>query len=121
MRTDVNIPAIGGARFIQNFNRYSAKNRTAFLNALASKATEDKILKPNPDWVPHYPIVVEVGGVIIIIVSGPKPRPKYTPCVIVLKEAFEKATKFERYLKGGVQHLIVMSPDTKVEILAMPD
>lgn len=122
MRTPVFIPArITVATFIKNFNRYSVRNRTAYLNALAGTASEDKILKPNPDWTPHYPIIVEVGGAIIIIVTGPAPRPKYTPCEIVLKEAIDKATNFERISTGGIQHLVITAPETKVEIVAMPN
>lgn len=122
MRLPLITPAkIAVATFIKNFNRYSEKNRTSYLKLLAGMASEDKILKPNPDWTPHYPIIIEVGGAIIIIVTGPTPRPKYTPCEIVLKEAIDKATNFERISTGGIQHLVITAPETKVEIVAMPN
>lgn len=108
-------------KFIKNFNRYSPKNRISRLNVIADSITEDTILKPSPIWDPHYPIIIRVGGIIIII-FGPTPKPKNGPCFTdILKEAINhKDSKFNRFSNSGVQHLVVTSPNTKFEIVAAP-
>lgn len=108
-------------KFIKNFNHYSPKNRIDGLNVIADSVTEETILKPSPIWDPHYPIIIRVGGIIIII-FGPTPKPKNGPCFTdILKEAInDKDTKFNRFSNSGVQHLIMDSPKNRVEIIANP-
>ena len=107
---------------IKNFNRYKPENRIGKLEIVAGGISDNTIMKPNPDWTPHYPIIIRVGGIIIIIVRGPAPKPKYGPCFMeMFKEAiYDKDAKFNRFSGKGIQHLVVTTPKTQIEILATP-
>ena len=107
-------------QFIQNFSRYTPENQIKGLSSIAGKVTESAVFKPNPDAAPKYPIIIVVGGIVIIVVSGPAPKPKYTPCFTELfdKVIRDKATKFDRFSKGAVQHLVISSGMAQFEIVA---
>ncbi len=88
-------------QFIQNFSRYTPENQIKGLSSIAGKVTESAVFKPNPDAAP---------------------KPKYTPCFTELfnKVIRDKATKFDRFSKGGVQHLVISSGIAQFEIVATP-
>lgn len=106
---------------IKSFNSYKPENRIAILETIPAAGLDDNVLKPNPDWVPHYPIIIRIGGIIIII-YGPTPIPKYGPCFTdMFDEVLHgKDTIFSRFSNKGVQHLVMDSPKNKIEIIADP-
>ena len=110
-------------KFIQNFNRYKKENRLQVLTELSGSIKDTEVLKPIGPEVgnPPYIIIVTHGGVIIIIYFGPKPRPLPgigpKACDIV-KGIIDKGSKFERFSKGGMQHLVVTSSVGRMEIQA---
>lgn len=122
VKLPVEIAGLDPQKFIQNFNRYKPENRIGKLEIIAGSISDDTLLKPNSDWVPHYPIIIRVGGLIIIIVHGPAPKPKYGPCFMdMFNEAIhDKKAKFNRFSQNGIQHLVVTTLKTRMEIVAVP-
>ena len=113
---------------IKNFKRLSKDNKFVALNTIGKELAAGKyeaIGKVNPEYVPKGPHIIVLGGGIIIIVVGgpiPKPFPGIGPYVRDTYQATINAKdfKFDRFASNGIQHLMLTSSKSKIEILSMP-
>lgn len=123
---------INWQKTIQRFNSYKPGNRVAILSTITEGLDKEHIYKPvGPETDPEtdHIIIIVRGGVIIIIIlhlgRKPRPVPGPDPVIMGVKDVLDKAingkdTVFNRFSNSGVQHLIMDSPNSTIEIIANP-